>query len=146
MSLIKTIVSRYRSLPPLPFADKMKFAILRSLYKDLTSRKIVDTDCSLMTSRFRKAVVKTDCRCEKLICLCGFGWSGSGAVIDLLDEYENVSAYLEAQDESGELVRFLPEIDIFRTVGGLFDLERVFDCGNIMIRDAALRLFFATRI
>lgn len=143
MSLIKTIVSRYRSLPPLPFADKMKFAILRSLYKDLTSRKIVDTDCSLMTSRFRKAVVKTDCRCEKLICLCGFGWSGSGAVIDLLDEYENVSAYLEAKDELGERVRFLPEIDIFRTVGGLFDLERVFDSGNIMIRDAALRLFFA---
>ncbi len=142
LSVIDKIISRYRSLPPLSLMDKVAFAILRSLYKKLNRRGIIDVDCSLLMSRYPKAPYSHSANhFERIICLGGFGWSGSGAVLDLLKEYDNVTVSFPIAGSNE--CRFCPEFDLIRCAGGLFDLERAFETTNIYIRDAAIRLFLS---
>lgn len=140
--ILNRILDRFRCLPPLPLGDKVRYALLRHLYKKLVSRRIIDTDCTLVSPRYPKIEITSKTGgYQDLICLGGFGWSGSGAVLDLLDEYENVTVRIPIGGDSIE--KHCPEFDLIRCAGGIFDLERAFGTSNIYIRDAAVRLFLA---
>ena len=81
---------------------------------------------------------------DRMICLSGFGFSGSGAVADILSEFNNVTVCSYA-DPDGSLRKNTAEnsleIDLLRHAGGLFSLEQAFTTRNIFLRDVALKRF-----
>jgi hypothetical protein len=128
---IRKIVDRYRHLPRIAFADKVRFAIWKHLFRTLQQRGIVDGCGELVNARFAKqALAAPDSTFKRLIFVCGFGWSGSGAVADLLREYAPVT-------------RIPAEFDLARVAGGLFSLEHAFETQSIFEREAAFRLFLS---
>lgn len=66
---------------------------------------------------------------KNLICVTGFTYSGSGALIDLLSEYDNVTSISYADKESGRRIENENklEVDFFREIGGVLDLEKSFE-------------------
>lgn len=64
---------------------------------------------------------------KKAVCITGFGYSGSGALIDLLSEYDNVTSISYTDKESGK-TSFGQEVDFFRDLGSPLILEKLFDC------------------
>lgn len=77
---------------------------------------------------------------DTIISVQGLGFSGSGAVIDLLREYESVSV-MGGVDYDGSLTDkndSLEEINLLRIAGGLFEVERYIGSHNIFQNDALL--------
>lgn len=82
---------------------------------------------------------------KKLICVTGFGHSGSGAILDYLSEFENVTV-LGFHDENGTGYKAKDkkldcEVDFIRCVGGVFDIEKAFSYGGYFYGDYAVKLF-----
>ena len=129
MSLLSRIVDRYKHLPQVDFADKVRYAVWKHLSRLLQEHRIIDGTGELMESRFHKGRASSPrFTYKRLIFSCGFGWSGSGAVGDLLREYAPVTS--------------IPiEFDLARAAGGLYNLEKAFDTCNIFERDAVFRIF-----
>ena len=82
--------------------------------------------------KFTKEYIPPQNTYKKVICACGFGDSGSGAVTDLLSEFDNITVIGDHDIHGGsplskdkKVPRF--EVDIFRCYGGLFDLEGAFE-------------------
>ena len=63
---------------------------------------------------------------ETLICVSGSGYSGSGAILDLLEEYDDLTALHFCDLDSGRGSGGV-EFDLLRQFGGLFWLEEIFD-------------------
>lgn len=85
---------------------------------------------------------------RKIISIQGTGYSGSGAVIDLMREYDNnlvMGAYeLENNPEKSHLeITQSPclEFDILRHSGGIIELGLLLPMGNIFVNDAAIHRF-----
>lgn len=81
---------------------------------------------------------------EKIICLGGFGHSGSGALLDLLSEFENTTTigYHDTNDGSqAKNEENFIEFDILRRYGGIFDLAEAFTTRNSNVRDFKLKNF-----
>lgn len=77
---------------------------------------------------------------KTIVAVHGFGYTGSGAVIDLLREYEHVLV-LGSVDIEGTLTsasKRFEEIDLLRIAGGLFEVERFLGVGNVYQQDALL--------
>ena len=128
---IRKIVDRYRHLPRIAFSDKVRFAIWKHLFRQLQQRGVVDGCGELVNARFaKKEQPAPESTYKRLIFVCGFGWSGSCAVADLLREYAPVT-------------RIPAEFDLARAAGGLFSLEHAFETQSIFEREAAFRLFLA---
>lgn len=79
---------------------------------------------------------------ENLVAIQGFGHSGSGALIDYLSEFQNITV-LGHHDTNGSLYnkKSTGEIDFVRRYGGLVDLESAFLTRNNNIRDFKLKNF-----
>lgn len=80
---------------------------------------------------------------KTIISIQGFGYSGSGALVDFLREYPNISVlgYVDKADEGGGLTpksMQVSEIDFVRLSGGLFEIEKYLDSSNIFFNDALL--------
>ena len=82
--------------------------------------------------KFEKKYIPPKNTYKKLIGACGFGDSGSGAVTDLLSEFDNISVIGDHDIHGGSplskdktIPRF--EVDIFRCYSGIFDLESAFE-------------------
>lgn len=77
---------------------------------------------------------------QTIVSVQGFGYSGSGAIVDLLREYESVlvigNVDLEGASSSSAL-RF-EEMNILRLSGGLFEVEKYLGTNNIYQNDALL--------
>lgn len=75
----------------------------------------------------------------------GFGYSGSGAVLDLLREYEDVLTFGNVDTDSGSLSipdgKTSYEMDFLRLSGGLFEFERYIQSNNVFQNDALLQRF-----
>ncbi len=128
---IKRIIDRYRNLPNVSFCDKMRFAMWKYLFRKLQMRHVLDGTGQLVNARFAKESSPTpSVTYKRLVFVCGFGWSGSGAVHDLIMEYAPVTG-------------FPAEFNLARAAGGVFGFERAFTTNNIFERDAALRVFMA---
>ena len=73
----------------------------------------------------------------------GLGYSGSGAVVDLLREYKT-TVVIAGVDKVGSLAtqkEHSLEVDFLRVAGGLFEFEKYLDSHNFLEKDALLHRF-----
>lgn len=70
----------------------------------------------------------------------GFGYSGSGAVVDVLREYNNcnVFGYVDPEGSLSNQVTASGEMDFIRHSGGLFEIEKHIGDNNIFQNDFLL--------
>lgn len=82
---------------------------------------------------------------ETIVSIQGFGFSGSGAVVDLLREYESakVLGFVDVEGSLMEANAECEEVDILRLSGGLFEVEKYLDSNNIFQNDALLHRLIA---
>lgn len=75
-----------------------------------------------------------------IVAVQGFGFSGSGAVVDLLREYDS-TLVLGGVDREGSITSIeqsFGEVDVLRLAGGLFEVEKYLGSNNIFQNDALL--------
>ena len=77
---------------------------------------------------------------KTIVSVQGFGYSGSGTVVDLLREFDNckVIGYVSVEGSKTSRKRSMAEIDIVRLSGGLFDIEKYIESTNIFHNDALI--------
>lgn len=69
----------------------------------------------------------------------GFGWSGSSAVLDLLSEYSNTDVVgLIDNGSQAKQRKNNYEIELFRTAGGIFEVEKFIGKTSVNSNDALL--------
>lgn len=80
---------------------------------------------------------------EKIISIQGFGYSGSGAVVDLFREYSecNVIGYVDEEGSLSNKAISTGELDFLRHTGGIFDIEKHIGDNNVFINDGILHHF-----
>lgn len=137
--MIGNIKSRYENLAGCGIIQKSAYGLYRLLYRFLLKKEVVDTNGLRLTPQrpfLPSAHGKESGRC--IICITGFGHSGSGAIVDLLSEYDGVDVIGFTDKESGR-ARCMLEFDLMRRMGGLFCLENCFvDRFN---QDSYIKLF-----
>lgn len=146
MNNVKAMVERYRNLPKIPLANKIRYVIWKGLFRKLTQDRVVDGSGMLISSRAIKPHrPKPRSTFETIVSVNGFAWSGSSAVSDLLQEYKNVTSSfggtLDDEAEKRNSLRF--EFDLVRGAGGVYALEHAFETSNIFERDASIRAFMS---
>ena len=78
---------------------------------------------------------------KQVISVQGFGYSGSGALIDVLNEFKSVTVIGYIDEESNAVIsnnRKSFEVDLFRISGGFFEIEKLIKSKNIFINDALI--------
>lgn len=95
--------------------------------------------------------IRSQSRCELLeespvrtvVSVQGFGHSGSGAVVDLLREYDDVVVVggVDVVGSCAATEEALYEVDFLRSAGGLFEMELYLNTHNVRIQDALLHRF-----
>lgn len=80
---------------------------------------------------------------SSVVSVQGFGYSGSGAVLDLLREYDDVFVvgHVDKEGSATQNVGLGYEVDFLRMAGGLLEIERYLGCHNIFQADALLHRF-----
>ena len=80
---------------------------------------------------------------KMIVAIQGFGYSGSGAVVDLLREYDvnTVFGHVDREGSLSNLQITAGEMDFMRLSGGLFDIEKHINDNNIFINDALLHRY-----
>ncbi|MBQ0089714.1 MAG: hypothetical protein KBT27_10345 [Prevotellaceae bacterium] len=84
--------------------------------------------------------LKNESGFDNIISVQGFGYSGSGAVLDLLREYDNMSVVGHV-DKEGSVTKDVTidyEVDFIRIAGGLLEVEKYLDSHNLFHNDALL--------
>lgn len=77
---------------------------------------------------------------KTIVSVEGFGYSGSGAVVDLLREYQEVIV-MGGVDAEGSLAKknsLSQEMDFIRLTGGLLELEKYIEGNNVFFNDAVI--------
>lgn len=101
-------------------------------YKRYLTEKTADTSYIVPERNYRQVVS-----------VVGFGYSGSGAVVDLFAECDNCltvgDSDLNTFDKVDITIGF--ETDFVRLAGGLFEIERYIGCGNFFVNDALIHRF-----
>ena len=89
-------------------------------------------------------IPQTDSQYKHIVSVQGFGFSGSGAVVDLLREFSNCLV-LGSIDSEGSVTKgdrhINGEIDFLRHSGGFFEIERFLDDNNQFFKDALIKRF-----
>lgn len=77
---------------------------------------------------------------ESIVSVQGFGYSGSGAVVDLLREYDTTHVIGYVDDEGSVASKNIKcdEVDVLRLAGGLFEVEKYLGSNNVFQNDALL--------
>lgn len=122
--------------------DKLKYKIWRHLNKKYNKPNAKDTFKS-----FDKKYILPKNTYQNLIAVTGFGYSGSGALLDLLSEFKNLTVLSDA-DPDGSLREKnydggTNELNLLRHAGGLFFLEKFFPSKNIFIQDVVVKMFIS---
>lgn len=89
----------------------------------------------------------TESKWETIVGVSGYGYSGSGAVVDLLREYDDCLVHGMAEGGSKSIIAAddLGEIELIKNAGGLLELDSVVDAhSNFFIQDEALKRFGKT--
>ena len=144
MSFLSNIKNRLHCLPKLRADNLALYVAYRALMRILVSRNIIDHTGRLTKPRNNKPrFVKQNNTFSKLVSVGGFGWSGSSAVVDLLSEYDGVTTQFVgvSEDSSNQPLPTVPEFELARAAGGLFQLEHVFETPSFFERDAGVRIF-----
>ena len=135
-------LSIYQNLAGRGVVQKSAYAMYKILQRFLLNKNVVDTNGSRLTPRrpyLPSANGKNTGR--SIVCVTGFGHSGSGAVVDLLSEYKGVDV-IGLADKNGSLRDDSGfEFDFLRATGGLFNIEAQYhDKGWFPMGDA-IRMF-----
>lgn len=77
---------------------------------------------------------------QSVVSVCGYGYTGSGAVIDLLREYSDckVIGGVDKEGSATSKKEAVGEIDILRLAGGLFEIEKYIGSNNPFHNDALI--------
>lgn len=124
---------------------KIKYKIWHHLDKEYNLQK---QEMRMIEALKKNApVTNSQNRCENIISVTGFGYSGSGAMLDLLTEFENITVLSDA-DPDGSLRtknynNGTNELNLLRHSGGIFFLEKFFPSNNIFLHDCAVKMFIA---
>ena len=104
------------------------------LYKEKTERKL---------EYYSVPHIPLSSGYKQLICTTGFGHSGSGAVLDYLAEFSNVTTYgyHDANSTGYTKKNDYGEIDIFRAAGSVMDMEKSFNYSNYFNDDLTIKYF-----
>ena len=80
---------------------------------------------------------------DNLVCITGFGHSGSGAVLDFLTEFNNTTVFGFYDKEFSGFKKDAPtgEVNLFRCAGGLFDIEEALDTSGYFNQNFIVKLF-----
>lgn len=82
---------------------------------------------------------------ENLICLTGFGHSGSGALLDYLAEFEDTTVFgyhdVQYSGKPRKKNEKVFEIDLFRLPCCVFDIEKVLNKGNHLLENQVIKMF-----
>ncbi len=140
------LLDRYKKLPGKSLIVKAEYFFWRRLMRALVSHGILYRNGELAIkpqAEPSRQNLRDPIRNPKVICLTGFGHSGSGAVADLLSEYEGVTVQ-GFVDKNGSLRQDAGmEFDILRHSGGFFDLENAVMTTNPFLQDAAIKCFMS---
>lgn len=143
---LKQIRDKYLRLPGSNFYEKSLYLSYWFLKQNLYSRWVVDSAGLRVSPKcIPPDSNNTTIDNKTIICTTGFGHTGSGAVVDLISEYDNVDvlAYI---DKNGSLRKSSNNVEngefvLLISYGGLLDLEHAFSSPSIGFRDASLKLF-----
>ena len=138
-----SFLERWKSMRGHSTFSKLKWFLYKALWLDLLKSGVIYGNGALRIVNSETRRYEDCLPPEKIVCVTGFGHSGSGAVVDLLSEYActHVEGYV---DQNGSL-RKEPgrEFDILRHAGGLFCLESAVQNKNPFVQDACVKLFLA---
>jgi len=140
------VIERIIRLPGNSFVEKLEYALWKKLGYSLAGRGIIYRNGEVIAKKSEISHKESHCESAsvpRVICLTGFGHSGSGAVADLLSEYDGVTVQ-GFIDKNGSLRQTSGmEFDILRHAGGLFDLEKAVLSQNPFLQDAAVKSFMS---
>ncbi len=91
---------------------------------------------------FLPKLVAEESKYDYIISVQGLGFSGSGAVVDLLREYSCCKTFGGIDNEGSKAKGKQPdsgEMDFLRYSGGLFEIEKFIEDDNIYIKDALIK-------
>lgn len=113
----------------------------RYMVNRLDSQKFID-DYTIWKNT-PSEIMSTRSDFNTIVSVQGFGYSGSGAIVDLLREYDECQVFGGCDDESGVSSQDvqLEEFDFLRHSGGFYDIERHLDCNNIFVNDGVINRF-----
>lgn len=143
LTMIENLKRRYANLSGTGFSEKSMYAAFVRLKQTLFKRGVVDLNGSrtwpVKGHRPHKDALSP--LPQRIVCLTGFGHSGSGAVADLLSEYDEVQV-MSHIDLNGSLRSVsAEEFDLLCGAGGLFSLEDAFNTNNERVRDLTVKMF-----
>jgi len=82
---------------------------------------------------------------DTLICLTGFGHSGSGTLVDFFSEFDNVTVIGGHDNGCGgklsKVKQNSSEVNFLCDAGGVFYLENIIESNNIAIKDFSIKSF-----
>ena len=137
------IRQRYRNLPGGGIVDKVLYVAMRLAQREFLRRNPPHEPSKEV---LRPELMPKNTKIYKeLICVTGFGHSGSGAVADLLSEYSSVTVASNPDPNGSLRVRAAEDIefDVVRGAGGLFAIEGVISKPNVHSQDAVCKMFCA---
>lgn len=86
-----------------------------------------------------RVVFDEESQFKSIIDIQGFGWSGSSAALDLLSEYDSTEVMgLIDNGSQAEQRDFDYEIELFRTAGGIFEIEKFIGKISVNCNDALI--------
>jgi len=90
-----------------------------------------------------KVTFDSESKFDNIIAVCGFGYSGSGAVIDLLREYDECLVHGMAEGGSQAVVADddLGEVTFVTAPGGLIDIDKYMDVETSALQCEVLNRF-----
>ena len=103
-------------------------------------RKIEDVLNNFSDDKVVNLQEPTKSRYKSIVSVQGFGYSGSGAVVDLLREYTSCQVVGYVSIEGSKTARniSMAEVDFIRLAGGLFEIEKYIDSNNLFHDDALI--------
>lgn len=113
--------------------------------KIINRRRLNKSVLQLIESNNIEEQKECKCKYDQIVSVQGFGYSGSGAVNDLLREMNNVSvvaykdedSYTDIVSSNESLLN--SEVDFMRSAGGLIEVEKYLHSSNILFNDALIK-------
>ena len=140
--MIGKLKRRYANLSGTGFSEKLMYAVFVRLKQTLFNRGVVDLNGSrTQPVKEHRPHKDTPSPSPRIVCLTGFGHSGSGAVADLLSEYDEVQVVSHIDPDGSLRKASEEEFDLLCGAGGLFSIEEAFKTRNERVRDLAVKLF-----
>ena len=138
-----SFLERWKSMSGHSTISRLKWFLYKALWLDLVRKGVIYGNGTLRRNNDSTCVIEDYLQPKEIVCVTGFGHSGSGAVVDLLSEYAStqVEGYV---DQNGSLRKEAGrEFDILRHAGGIFCLEDAVQNKNPFVQDAFVKLFLA---